>query len=420
MLRTPVLRELSVGTTGPTPTGVVRALAVAVRDRAFGGHLTGEVVDGLTGQTLLGRDPSAVLPPASTVKLLTATAALSVLGPNATLTTGVVREGQTLYLIGGGDVTLLAGPLAGPARYPVAATLTDLAAQTAAALGSAHGAPVRLCLDTSLWPASPVAPPGWSNGYFTGGDIARLSPLEVDEGAAIAHHRARAPIPRVADPARQAGSDFVKALERVGVRVSGPLCHAAAPPSGSGVAVVDSPPVSALVQRMLTLSDNDLAEALGRIVAHSTDRAADFAGAGAAVTGAVRALGVDVTGVVLHDASGLSRLDRVSARALVQLVQLALDPRHPKLRAVAEGLPVAGLTGTLDERYGRGAAAAAAGVARAKTGTLAGVNTIAGYVVDADGRLLVFAFLTDRASGPDATEAALDALVGRLAGCGCD
>jgi D-alanyl-D-alanine carboxypeptidase/D-alanyl-D-alanine-endopeptidase (penicillin-binding protein 4) len=86
---------------------------------------------------------------------------------------------------------------------------------------------------------------------------------------------------------------------------------------------------------------------------------------------------------------------------------------------VAEGLPVAGLTGTLDERYGRGPAAAAAGVARAKTGTLAGVNTIAGYVVDAGGRLLVFAFLTDRATAPDATEAALDALVGRLAGCGC-
>ena len=70
-------------------------------------------------------------------------------------------------------------------------------------------------------------------------------------------------------------------------------------------------------------------------------------------------------------------------------------------------------------RYRRGPSLAAAGVARAKTGTLAGVNTITGFVVDADARLLVFAFMTDRASGPAAAEAALDRLVARLATCDC-
>jgi D-alanyl-D-alanine carboxypeptidase/D-alanyl-D-alanine-endopeptidase (penicillin-binding protein 4) len=416
--RTPVLGDLADTSMLPTPAGVARVLAGALRDRAFGGHVTGEVVDGLTGQTMLDRQSSVALPPASTVKLLTATAALAALGPNETLSTGVVRDGRTLYLIGGGDVTLGVRTPAGPPGYPAYASLADLAARTAAALGPAGTTPVRLCLDTSLW-QGPSSARGWSTGYFTGGDIARPSPLEVDEGASVPQHRARAPIPRVDDPSEQAGEEFVAALGRFGVRVSGPVCRAVAPSSGLGIATVSSAPVSALVQRMLTLSDNDLAESLGRLVAHRAGRPADFAGAAAAVIEQVKALGVDVTGVVLNDASGLSRLDRVSARTLVQLVQIAVDPRHPRLRAVAEGLPVAGLTGTLDDRYRHGAAAAAAGVARAKTGTLAGVNTIAGYVVDAAGRLLVFAFLTDRASAPDAAEAALDVLVGRLARCGC-
>ena len=86
---------------------------------------------------------------------------------------------------------------------------------------------------------------------------------------------------------------------------------------------------------------------------------------------------------------------------------------------VAAGFPVAGFSGTLADRYRNRASRAGAGVVRAKTGTLAGVNTLAGTVTDADGRLLLFAFLTNRASSPDATEAALDRLAADLAGCGC-
>jgi D-alanyl-D-alanine carboxypeptidase/D-alanyl-D-alanine-endopeptidase (penicillin-binding protein 4) len=418
--RPPLLASLPGSAAVPSPTGLSRALATALRDPAFGGHVTADVVDGLTGEQLLDRAAATALPPASTVKVLTAAAALASLGPAARLTTGVVRDGQTLYLIGGGDVTLRASPAASPS-YPAAADMTALASQTAAALGPSGGAArdVRLCLDASAYPDGPAMAPGWSAGYFTGGDIAHLSPLEVDEGAAVTHHRARAPIPRVSDPTAQAGAAFAAALRKDGVRVVVGSCRAGAPSGALGVAAVSSAPVSALVQRMLTVSDNDLAEALGRAVARRAGRPADFAGAAAAVTDQVRSLGVDTTGLVLYDASGLSRLDRVSAHTLVQVVQLAIGPGHPQLRAVAEGLPVAALTGTLADRFRQGPAATGAGVARAKTGTLAGVNTITGYVVDVDGRLLVFAFLTDRAVGPTATEAALDRLVARLATCGC-
>src|SRR3954447_1953843 len=413
--RQSVLKALAATAPAPSATGVGTALASALRDPAFGAHLTGEVVDGVTGAVLLDRSAAQPLPPASTVKVLTATAALETLGPGATLNTGVVRDGSTLYLIGGGDVTLRSSATKAAPAYPPTADLASLAAQTASALGATRS--VRLCLDTSAWSTTPALAPGWNAGYFTAGDIAHLSPLEVDEGAATVRHPSRAPIARVADPTAAAGAAFTAALRREGVAVSGARCRATAPSSALGIASVSSAPVSALVQRMLTVSDNDLAESLGRAVARHEGQTADFAGEATAVTNVLRTLGVDVTGLTLYDASGLSHLDRVSAQALVQAVQLAVA--RPNLRVVLAGMPLAGLTGTLASRYRHGPAAAAAGVARAKTGTLAGVNTITGSVVDVDGRLLVFAFMTDRAAGPDATEAALDRLVARLVGCGC-
>src|SRR3954471_293522 len=415
--RHPVLKALTATAPAPSATGVATALASALRDRSFGGHLTGEVVDGVTGTVLFDRGAAQPLPPASTVKVLTATAALATLGPAATLNTGVVRDGSTLYLIGGGDVTLRSTATNTAPAYPPTADLASLAAQTASALGTTRS--VRLCLDTSAWATTPAQAPGWNAGYFTAGDIAHLSPLEVDEGAASVRHPARAPITRVSDPTAAAGVAFAVALRRLGVTVTSTGCRASAPPSALGVASVSSPPVSALVQRMLTLSDNDLAESLGRAVARHEGQPTNFAGEATAVSNELHSLGVDVTDLTWYDASGLSHLDRVSPHTLVQVVQLAAGNAHPELRVLLDGMPVAGLTGTLATRYRRGPSLAAAGVARAKTGTLAGVNTITGFVVDADARLLVFAFMTDRASGPAAAEAALDRLVARLATCGC-
>ena len=88
------------------------------------------------------------------------------------------------------------------------------------------------------------------------------------------------------------------------------------------------------------------------------------------------------------------------------------------MSALLAGLPVAGYDGTLAERAADGAGSP--GAVRAKTGTLQGVNDLAGTVLTADGRLLAFAVLADGAAGSiDATEAALDRVAAALAGCGC-
>ncbi len=175
--------------------------------------------------------------------------------------------------------------------------------------------------------------------------------------------------------------------------------------------------MSALVERMLTNSDNDLAEALARHTALATGERADFAGASAAVEARLKQLGVPLAGVDVRDGSGLDRTGRLTADALTGLLVRAADPDRPELRPALTGLPVAGFTGTLTGRYADGGGAA--GLVRAKTGTLYGVNTLAGTVVTRDGRTLAFAFLASGTTDAGAAQAALDRLATSLADCGC-
>ena len=85
------------------------------------------------------------------------------------------------------------------------------------------------------------------------------------------------------------------------------------------------------------------------------------------------------------------------------------------------GLPVAGFDGTLARRYRTGPSVPAAGVVRAKTGTLLGVSALAGLLRTADGRLLAFDLTADAVpvGATRAAERALDRLAAALASCGC-
>ncbi|MGH3838919.1 MAG: D-alanyl-D-alanine carboxypeptidase, partial [Pseudonocardiaceae bacterium] len=126
--------------------------------------------------------------------------------------------------------------------------------------------------------------------------------------------------------------------------------------------------------------------------------------------------------VTLMDGSGLSVQDAVPAMLLADLLSAAAAPdesqrRTTALRPMLVGLPVAGSSGTLAERYD-GPAAGGRGWVRAKTGTLTGVNSLAGTVLDAEGRVLVFALLSN-GPNPVSVRPRLDALAAALRSCGC-
>ncbi|MEU9554805.1 D-alanyl-D-alanine carboxypeptidase/D-alanyl-D-alanine endopeptidase [Streptomyces fumanus] len=396
------------GTSGPAPAAprgeaLAGVLGPLLEDPALGARHAASVVDLATGKRLYGTAVGAPLTPASTTKIATAVAALGALGPDHRLTTRTAYEADTgeLVLVGGGDPTLTARK-----KAKGLASLRALADKTATALKKRDVRRVTLSYDTSLYAGSEMHPIGVND------NLAPVTALMADE--ARTDGSTSGPAPRVSDPAADAARTFAGLLRAHGVKATPP-----GPSKATGradtLATVASPPLSALVERMLTNSDNDLAEALLRHTAVATGKRADFAGGAAALATRLKHLGLPVKGSEFHDGSGLDRADRLTAGLLTGLLATAADPARPGLRAALTGLPVAHFTGTLADRYPDGAA----GLVRAKTGTLTGVNTLAGTVVTRDGRTLGFAFLASETTDPQAAQAALDRLASALADCGC-
>ncbi|MFJ3644071.1 D-alanyl-D-alanine carboxypeptidase/D-alanyl-D-alanine-endopeptidase [Streptomyces sp. NPDC090108] len=387
----------------PAATALGDALEPLLAAPALSHGHSAAVVDVGTGKLLYGARTGDALTPASTTKIATAVAALSALGPDHRLTTRAALEPDTheLVLVGGGDPTLTAHPKAGGW-----ASLRTLAAGTATALKRRGIHKITLSYDTTLYSGPAVHPIGVND------NLAPVSPLTADEGRTDASDHG--PVARVADPAATTAGTFAGLLKAAGITTTSP-----GPSKATGrartLASVSSPPLSALVERMLTNSDNDIAEALARQTALASGRPASFDGGAKAVAAQLGRLGLPTAGASFHDGSGLDRDDRLTANLLTALLVKAADPARPGLRPVLTGLPVAGFTGTLAARYADGAA----GVVRAKTGTLTGVNTLAGTVVDRDGRLLAFAFMASGTTDPLAAQAALDRTATALAGCGC-
>ncbi|MEU6852420.1 D-alanyl-D-alanine carboxypeptidase/D-alanyl-D-alanine-endopeptidase [Actinacidiphila alni] len=380
----------SAGATGtaPDPAALKALLDPLMASDGLGTLRTGIVVDTATGTVLYDHRAATPSTPASTTKLATATAALATLGAGHRLTTTVVlgKDGRVV-LVGGGDPTLELG---------------GLADDTAAALTSRGTTSVRLGYDTSLYSGSSLHPIGHNE------NLAPVTALMVREGRLDDSDSGTAD--RSLTPAQDAADAFADLLRDRGITVKGAVSEHSGR-GGTRLAAHRSAPLDELVERMLTNSDNDLAEALARQVARATGRPASFAGGAAAIPDVLRRLGVPLPGASFHDGSGLDGTDKVAATTLARILALAASPAHPELRPVLTGLPVAGFTGTLADRF---RATRGAGVVHAKTGTLTGTNTIAGTTVTPAGRLLAFAFLTDGTTDAAAAQSALDRLATAL------
>lgn len=397
----------------PAPAPLQALVDGLAGDARLGPSVGVTVVDQLTGEVLASRAPDDGRVPASTAKVLTGVAALTALDPDVTLPTRVVRvDDATIALVGGGDM-LLAHGAGDPAATHGRAGLGDLAAGTAAALALQGVTNVRLVVDDSLF-TGPAVSPAWDPANVGEGFVAPVTALAVDVGRLREGEYA----PRSPDPSMQAAKVFVQRLAEVGVTVQGAPTRATAAADAPELARVESAPVVDVVHYFLETSDNSITEVVSRLVALDAGLPPSFDGGTQAVLRQVANLGVDVSGARLADASGLGDGSLLSPALLAAVVRLTADPAHPTLRDVAVGMPVAGLSGTLADRY---TASDARGLVRAKTGSLPQVTSLAGTVLDAQRRQLVFSVMADQTppGGQWAPRQAIDGFVAALAACGC-
>lgn len=397
--------------TAPLPTGPGLAAVLDPAADDMPGEFSGVVLDPADRSVLWERAPDTALVPGSTAKVLTAAAALLSLDPTAGFVTRVVAgdEPGTVVLVGGGDPTLTELPTGELGTYPTPTRLTELAAEVREAV---PGPIDTVLVDTTRW-SGPELATGWAPGDVAAGFVTPIVALMLDGGRL---DPALQDGPRTSEPAQLAGAALAGLLD------ADEVAEGTAPPDAERLGGVTSAPFSELVEHLMRSSDNVLAEALAREIVLVRGGEPTFAGAATETLDALRQAGFDPSGAVLSDGSGLSRDDLVPARLLGTLVAAAAAPAEGErdtefLRPLVSGLPVAGGDGTLDDRFADDAAAGR-GTVRAKTGSLTNVSSLAGVVVDADGRLLVFAFMSNGVSPADARPL-LDAMAADLSACGC-
>lgn len=386
---------------GGAPDALAPVLDPLLDVPSLGGSVGAIVIDVASGAVIYQREAAMPRSLASNQKVFTALAILEAMGPEARIETTVTWDPttRTVTLVGAGDPTLAS----------VSASGSSLAALADGVAGQVTG-DVKLVYDTSLF-EGPALAPGWSPSYPAMGVAAPVSPLVVDRSRVDGGEE------RQRDPAAAAAQVFAGLLGERGVNVVD-LAEGSA--AGDVIAVTSSEPLATMVEAMLTESDNDASEILGHLAGALATGRGSFASGAQATVDALSTLGIPANGAVFVDGSGLSYEDVASPLTLATAVALSSSPDAPALTwPIVLGLPVAGLTGTLADRFTGPGTRAAAGFVRAKTGTLIRVSTLAGTVVDREGRLLAFAFMSDATTDVDASRIALDEAASALAACGC-
>lgn len=349
--------------------------------------------------------------PASVVKVLTAAAALSVLGPTFQITTQVVDDAQqpgSVVLVGEGDPTLSA---TGQSVYAGAPTMASLAQQTLTAYQAAHPGQqiTKVILDSSYWDPTDNWDPSWPATERTKGYQSEVTALQVDGDRANPQQEVS---PRGTDPVMTAGKAFVSALGLSGVTLVTGDAENGAPQ----LAAVKSQPVSTLVKQMLLNDDNTLGEMLARIVSVKENLGGSSLSLQNAIPTALAKYGVSTAGLTVVDGSGESPKNGIPALFMAKFMA-AVSQGQNNLQYVQAGMSLAGKSGSLASRF-TGANAVAAGKVYGRSGFIATAYTLSGYLTAKDGTTLAFAFYAVGTGITSAAQPALDTLATGVYNCG--
>ena len=177
----------------------------------------------------------------------------------------------------------------------------------------------------------------------------------------------------------------------------------------------NSPTVTEILNWMMLWSDNLLADRLARLAARSAGYSLDIKGVDKVFRNLLAQFEIDDRKLVVADASGLSKKNKITAKLMGEL--LYKIRKEEKYALLYESLPIGGVSGTLENRFTT-TAPSAVGLVRAKTGTLNGTATLAGYVQSTDREYIFVTLADDIAKGNAAlnkARAAIDRVLGRIA-----
>ena len=349
-------------------------------------------------RALFAHNATAALPGASTQKVVTGAALLLALGEDARLETAVRASAPPargviagdLYLVGGGDPLWTSPGYALARRHPPTLAIDPVRLVDAVVEAGVTRIEGGVVGDGSRYDTARFHP-SWPT-RFHGTEAGPIGALTVNDGRAGADGMSRPPAgPAGADPALNAASVVTDLLRLRGVTVVGAPRAGRAPSGLVDVAAVASAPVGDIVAEMLTDSDDDTAEMALKELGRHEEGAGTWEAGAAAATAVLDDAGVGLDGVRIVDGSGLSSENRLTCQLLVDLLSL------PETEAaIADGLAVAGETGTLQDRWDD---TAVEGRLRAKTGTLNAVTALAGHVSPRQGGELTFAYVATVADG---------------------
>jgi serine-type D-Ala-D-Ala carboxypeptidase/endopeptidase (penicillin-binding protein 4) len=341
------------------------------------------------GQSLSNVRGTKLLVPASAAKVLTAAAALEVLGPTFTYKTeilatktdapGVITD---LFIVGGGDPVIVRNEYVATEKYKTinGTPLETLADQIVATgirtiSGSIVGIDSRYDDKrfVDIWP---------SEFHYT--ESGPLGALMMNDGVVVGD-----PI-KPDDPSVAAATELRSMLLARGVAVTGPVRHDPTVPSNAtAVTSISSSPLPLLLREMLVNSDNNTAELVLKEIGYNQKKLGST-GAGLEVVAKYFADKKISPAPTLFDGSGLSSSNRVSCESFMTLL-------NSQASELAPLMAIAGTSGTLISAF---ESSPMNGRLLGKTGTLSGVKSLVGYLPVEGGQPVVFAFIMN-ASGID-------------------
>ena len=397
-----------------------------------------------TGQVLMEANPDLALVPASTMKVLTSACALSSLGAEFCYTTSVFVDGQkdstveNLYIRGSGDPHFVTEDLFVLARMIKDKGLLEIRGSIFVddsffmpskpldeneelGLRSYHAPYSALSLNfnsvkiltlpatsagilarVTLDPSSQFVSLKSNVRTIEGSRAAQVEINKTTEASEREHisvtgsigmeAQVRGKYVNVSNPALYFGYTLKEFLQREGIKVNGSIKRSLTPPSVSPLCEYTSKPMGLIVYWLNKFSNNFMAEQICLTVGAKAFGAPGTREKGLeALKRFLVACGVKETSFSLSDASGLSRANKISASAMVKVLQTAVGDFSYGPEYLSS-FAVSGVDGTLKEKFNEEGMRRRV---RAKTGTLRGVSALAGFGVSREGKILAFSVIVN-------------------------